>query len=101
MKGKGGNLVGLKEDIDKIKQLMKRNSANVVKKTDIYLTDMERDVLELLCKGLTNTEIAEERNVSNKSVNTLVQKLCRKTDTRNRTELVRWAISTGYVSARM
>jgi DNA-binding NarL/FixJ family response regulator len=101
MSGKSGELMDLKEDMEKIKQIMKRNSANVVKKTDIYLTDMEREVLELLCKGFTNAEIADERSVSIIGINRVIQKLYLKTETRNRTELVRWAMTTGYVSSRM
>ena len=100
MGGKGGGLMDLKDDIDKIKQIMKRNSATVVKKTDIFLTNMEREVLELLCQGYTNLEIAEERNVGIIRINKVIQQLYTKTETRNRTELVRWAITTGYVSAR-
>lgn len=101
MSGKSGELMDLKEDIDKIKQIMKRNSGTVVKRTDIYLTDMERDILELLCKGYTNGEIADERGVSIIGINRVIQKLYSKTETRNRTELVRWAITTGYVSPRI
>lgn len=101
MSGKSGELMDLKEDMEKIKQIMKRNSATVVKKTDIFLTDTERDVLELLCKGFTNSEIADERSVSILGINRVIQKLYSKTTTRNRTELVRWAITTGYVSPRM
>ena len=101
MSGKSGELMDLKEDIELIKQIMKRNSANVVKRTDVYLTDMERDVLETLCKGFTNSEIAQERGVSIIGINRVIQKLYSKTETRNRTELVRWAITTGYVSPRM
>ena len=100
MAGKSGSLGDLKEDMDTIKQLMRRNSNQVVKKTDVYLTDVERDVLEYLCKGYTNGEIAEERNVSVIGVNRMIQKLYLMTNTQTRTELVRWAISTGYVSRR-
>lgn len=101
MSGKGGGLMDLKEDIDQIKTIMKRNSGTVVKKTNVYLTNVERDVLELLCKGFTNAEIAEERNVSLLGINRVVQKLYSKTATKNRTQLVRWAITTGYVSPRL
>lgn len=100
MSGEKGELMELKDDIDKIKQIMKRNSANVVKRTDIYLTDMEREVLELLCQGLTNSEIAGKRNVGIIRINKVIQKLYSRTSTRNRTELVRWAITTGYISPR-
>lgn len=100
MSGQGGTLLQLKDDITKIKEIMRRNSANVVKKTDIYLTNKERDVLELLCQGFTNSEIADERKSSVFDINMIVQRLRNKTGSRNRTELVRWAISTGYVSPR-
>jgi DNA-binding NarL/FixJ family response regulator len=73
---------------------------HVVKKTNIYLTDVEREVLELLCKGYTNGEIAEERGVNVIGVNRMIQKIYFETKTRTRTELVRWAITSGYVSPR-
>lgn len=100
MAGKRGGLVDLKEDMDTIKQLMRRNTSTVVKKTDVYLTDMERDVLELVCKGYTNAEIAAERQVGKLGINRVIQKLYSRTRTQTRTELVRWAITTGYVSPR-
>lgn len=100
MSGKSGSLMDLKDDMEKIKQLMKRNSVNVVKKTNIYLTDMERDVLEMLCDGFTNAEIATERNSSVTGINRVIQNIYAKTGTRNRTDLVRWAITTGYVPSR-
>ena len=100
MSGKSGTLSELKDDMATIKQLMRKNSSKVVKKTDVYLTDTERDVLEYICKGYTNGEIAQERNVSVIGVNRTIQKLYLTTGTSTRTELVRWAISTGYVSRR-
>lgn len=100
MSGKNGNLVELKQDMENIKQIMKKKSVTVVKKTDVYLTDTERDVLELICKGYTNAEIAAERGVGVVGGNTIIQKLYLETQTRTRTELVRWAITHGYVSAR-
>jgi DNA-binding NarL/FixJ family response regulator len=100
MSGKHGNLMDLKQDMENIKQTMRRTSANMVKKTDVYLTNVERDVLELICKGYTNAEIAEERGVGIIGINRMIQKLYLETQTRTRTELVRWAITTGYVPAR-
>lgn len=98
MRGQGGTLLELKEDITKIKEIMKRNTGSVVKQTDVFLTNRERDILERLCQGFTNAEIAEERKTSLFDINRSVQKLRQKTSCRNKTELVRWAISTGYVS---
>jgi DNA-binding NarL/FixJ family response regulator len=100
MTGKNGNLLDLKQDMENIKQIMRKNGASVVKKTNIYLTDAERDVLELLCKGYTNGEIAKERGVNVIGINRMIQKIYLETKTRTRTELVRWAITSGYVSPR-
>eukprot|EP00980_Cylindrotheca_fusiformis_P008491 scaffold1804_cov125-Cylindrotheca_fusiformis.AAC.2 len=100
MTGKNGSLVELKQDMDNIKQIMKKNSVAVVKKTDVFLTDAERDVLELISKGFTNAEIAAERGVGTVGINKVIQKLYQETRTQTRTELVRWAITHGYVSAR-
>ena len=100
MSGTQGNLLELKQDMENIKQIMRKNAATVVKKTDVYLSDLERDILELICKGYTNGEIASSRGVSVIAINRVIQQLYLDTGTRTRTELVRWAISTGYVSSR-
>jgi DNA-binding NarL/FixJ family response regulator len=100
MSGTNGNLMDLKQDMENIKQIMRRNSVGVVKKTDVYLTDVERDVLNFICKGYTNAEIAAERGVGVIGINRMIQKLYLETQTQTRTELVRWAITTGYVPAR-
>lgn len=100
MTGNKGKLVDLKADMTNIKQLLRKNGSAVVKATDVYLTPAEREVLELLCKGYTNGEIAEERGVSVIGVNRLIQRLYLTTQTSTRTELVRWAIETGYVSRK-
>ena len=100
MTGKKGDLADLKEEMESIKQIMRKNGAVVVKKTDVYLTDAERDILELVCKGYTNSEIAEEREVTVPYVNKVIQRIYALTKTRTRTELVRWAMTTGYVSLR-
>jgi DNA-binding NarL/FixJ family response regulator len=93
-----GGLLDLKQEMANIKDIMRRNGEKVVQKTSVYLTLVEREVLELLCRGYTNKEIAEERGVSITTVNRTIQKLYRVTDTDTRTELVRWAFKTGYVS---
>jgi DNA-binding NarL/FixJ family response regulator len=100
MQGQGGSMVDLKQDMASIKELLKQNGANLVKKTDVYLTPAEREVLDLLCKGYTNQEIATERGVILQGVTRVIQTLYSKTGTQTRTELVRWAIQTGYVAPR-
>jgi DNA-binding NarL/FixJ family response regulator len=97
MKGSEGKMMDLKQEMADIKQLMKLNGSNVVKKTDVFLTVAEREVLQLVCRGYTNTEIANERGISLPGVSKTMQKLYQETKTRTRTELVRWGIQTGYV----
>jgi DNA-binding NarL/FixJ family response regulator len=100
MQGQGGSMVDLKQDMASIKELLKQNGANLVKKTNVYLTPTEREVLDLLCKGYTSQEIATERGVILPGVTRVIQSLYSKTETQTRTELVRWAIQTGYVAPR-
>ena len=100
MSGRDGNLMDLKQDMESIKQIMKKNSATVVERTNVFLTDSERDVLELICKGYTNAEIATQRGATVLGINKITQNLYSKTETGTRTELTRWAIKTGYVPAR-
>ena len=100
MSGRNGNLMDLKQEMEGIKQIMKKNSATVVKRTNVFLTDAERDVLELICNGYTNAEIATQRGATVLGINKITQNLYSKTETGTRTELTRWAITTGYVPAR-
>ena len=100
MKSARSSLANLKEEMVNIKSIMQQNSANTVKQTNVYLTPGERDVLELVCLGYTNKEIAQERGVSTDRIIKIVQKLFQETQTTKRTELVRWAFQTGYVSPR-
>ena len=55
------------------------------------LTNREKEVLALLTKGLSNVEIASELYLSPRTIEKYVSSLLRKTDTSNRSELVRFA----------
>lgn len=98
MMGEKGQFGELKEEVSDIKEILKKNAKSVVQETDVYLTPTEREVLELLCQGYSNVEIAQKRNVGKVNVNRYVQNLYNKTNTRTRTELVRWAIATGQIA---
>lgn len=99
-RGATAALVDLKHELGDVRRLLERNAARVVRDSDVYLTKTEREVLEFLCRGCSNGEIAEERGVNVVGVNRCVQTLYTKTATRSRTELVRWALTTGQVSRR-
>lgn len=62
------------------------------------LTDSEMAVLELVVKGHTNGEIADLRGRSLETVNSQMKSLIHKSGTRNRTELVRIAVSLSVSS---
>jgi DNA-binding CsgD family transcriptional regulator len=64
----------------------------------VFLAPDERDILNLLCQGLTNKEIAQKAFVSTRRVEQILTGMYRKAQVKNRTELVRWAITSGQVS---
>jgi DNA-binding NarL/FixJ family response regulator len=96
------NINDLKRDLSEIKyMLLEKGGGGVgngfVEATDVFLTPDEREILELLCQGLINKEIGERTFLSTRRVEQLLSGMFRKANVKNRTELVRWAISTGNV----
>ena len=65
--------------------------------TNVFLAPDERQVLNDLCQGKMNYEIAASMYLSTRRIEQLITILFRKTNVKNRTELVRWAIATGNV----
>jgi DNA-binding response OmpR family regulator len=100
LKAETGVLVDLQQDIAEIKSVLQQNAANTVLQTSVYLTPAEREVVTLLSRGYTNAEIASERKVTSERIVKIMQKLYASTGTKTRTELVRWAVQTGYVPKR-
>lgn len=96
----GGSMADLQTEMANIKEILKQNGSKLVKRTNVYLTPTERQVLELLGQGCTNAEIAETRGSNVKNVIKMIAKMNQATNTRNRTELVRWALETGYIPPR-
>lgn len=91
-------LVDLQQELVAIKEMMQDNTQRVVKSTTVFFTDTERAVLESVCEGYTNAEIAKTCNLSVDKVARTLTSLYRTTNCQTRTELVRWAFSTGYAS---
>lgn len=59
---------------------------------DVSLTPTELKVVQYVAQGMANREIAEEMNVSQRTVESHVSNMLGKTSLHNRTELARWAI---------
>lgn len=104
----------LREEMNEIKKLVleksgvnKNRVGNTIQKgasenaalhwSDVFLTTDEREVLQLLSKGLTNKDIAKEMNLSQRRIEQFLTSMFRKTNAINRTELLRWAIATRNV----
>ena len=64
----------------------------------IGITDRERDVLTLIGRGLSNTEIAADLTLSIATVKTYVTRLLTKLDARDRVRLVIIAYDAGLVA---
>lgn len=63
------------------------------------LTPREREVVVLICDGLTAKEIAEELGISVKTVDQHKMGAMEKLDIHRAPSLVRWAIRQGLVEA--
>lgn len=66
------------------------------------LTQTEASILELLAEGLTNAQISERRAKSVETVNSQVKSILEKTQSANRTQLIRLAtnISSSFIVDR-
>ncbi|MGK7903525.1 MAG: response regulator transcription factor [Hormoscilla sp.] len=59
---------------------------------DVNLTPTESKVVQFVSQGMANREIAQEMNVSQRTVESHVSNMLGKTGLHNRTELARWAL---------
>ncbi|MBI4214043.1 MAG: response regulator transcription factor, partial [Chloroflexi bacterium] len=63
-----------------------------------YLTDRERDVLQLVARGATNRAIADGLVISENTVQFHMKNILSKLHLRNRAEVIAWAFEHGLVS---
>ncbi|MBD1905597.1 response regulator transcription factor [Funiculus sociatus GB2-A5] len=60
----------------------------------VELTPTELKVVQFVARGMANREIAEQMNVSQRTIESHVSNMLGKTSLHNRTELARWAIES-------
>lgn len=68
---------------------------------DSHLTGREIEVLEYLAQGLTNREIAQSMNISEKTVESHMEHVLSKLSVKSRTQALLKAISTGSIKASL
>ena len=61
---------------------------------DVELTPTELKVVQFVARGLANKEIADNMNVSQRTIESHVSNMLNKTGLHNRTELARWAMES-------
>lgn len=66
-------------------------------KTPAALSDRELQIIELVAAGLTNEKIAEQLEISKRTVDNHISNILQKTETENRVALLRWALQWGKV----
>lgn len=82
-----------------IKEFVNRPTSTLPRRTQLTgITDREREVLTLVGKGLSNTEIAHELSISIATAKTYMTRLLAKLDARDRVHLVILAYETGLVA---
>jgi DNA-binding NarL/FixJ family response regulator len=62
------------------------------------LTSREREVLQLLAEGMSNRKIAEQLNISVKTVETHRSNMMNKLDVDSKTELIKYALRKGWAT---
>jgi DNA-binding NarL/FixJ family response regulator len=63
----------------------------------LSLTEKEKQVLALVVRGFSNINIGKELHLSPRTIEKYVSRLLRKTDTKNRAELIRLALENNVV----
>jgi len=76
-----------------------RTQRPAVRLATIELTEREQEVLELICKGMSNAEIARFLGVSARTVDGHRAHLLEKTGAKNSPHLVMFAIKNGLINA--
>ena len=64
---------------------------------EALLSTRELEIVELVVTGLSNHKIAQQLEISKRTVDNHISNILKKTGTANRVELVRWSLQWGKV----
>lgn len=88
---------------DKISEVLltsligKKSKLETKRKNELNLSKREQEVLQLICDGHTNSQIADKLFLSTRTVEGYRYKLCDKVGVKNTAALVKYAIKNGLV----
>jgi DNA-binding NarL/FixJ family response regulator len=100
------NVQDLQQQLNEIKDLLMNKGGggigngwvDVAKDGSVVVfSKEEQGILDLLARGMITKEIASTTHLSTRRIEQLLTGMFRKTGTKNRTELVKWAVSKGHV----
>ena len=64
---------------------------------EAFLSGRELQIVELVVTGLSNHKIAQQLEISKRTVDNHISNILKKTGAANRVELVRWSLQWGKV----
>ena len=64
---------------------------------EVLLSTRELEIVELVVTGLSNHKIAQQLEISKRTVDNHISNILKKTGVANRVELVRWSLQWGKV----
>src|SRR5919199_2208373 len=90
-------LDNIAQQISEIREMLKPHGRTIQIRSPIHIqfTPREQNILDLVCQGLMNKEIARRLETGMRNVEKYVSRLFTKTGTNSRTELVRYALEHG------
>jgi DNA-binding NarL/FixJ family response regulator len=83
--------------IEILNNILKQPQKTTLNKINEELTEREDEILLLICKGLTNNEIADRLGLSKRTVDKHRENLLLKTQSKNTANLVIYAIKSGLM----
>lgn len=88
----------LQAQMEQLKELEELLSQTQVRTESIALTPREKEVMQLVIKGLTNKEVAHQLGIKERTVEFHLHAVFHKTHTSNRTEAAAFCVQQGYLS---